>query len=76
MTAAAVTHQLTADEAHAICAVLNALEHIPVGALVAERGEVHVWPVGRELTLLEEVSAVRAFCSVTDARVRWYPVVS
>lgn len=73
---AVVAHQLTAPEAHAICAVLHAVEHINVEAHVAERGVVYVWPVGRELSTAEEVSALRAFNAVTDARVRWVPVVS
>lgn len=69
---AAVAHQLTADEAHAICAVLHAVEHIPVSVVIAEHGRVDIWPIGRELTTSEEVSTLRAFAAVTDSRIAWH----
>jgi hypothetical protein len=68
---AAVVHQLTEPEAHAICAVLAAVEHIPVDALIAESGLVDLWP-GRELSVLEEVTALRGFNAVSDSRLLWH----
>lgn len=76
LTHPAVLHTLSAAEAHAILTVLWSVEHIPVGAHLNERGYVAVWPVGRALTVAEEVRALRAFCAVTDAPVRWFPAVS
>lgn len=71
---AAVAHQLTAPEAHAICAVLNAVEHIPVDVRLAESGQVDIWPA-RALSVLEEVTTIRAVRAVTDARTNWHQVV-
>jgi hypothetical protein len=72
----AVMHAMTKPEAAAIRTVLWSVEHIPVGVHVDERGRVNVWPVGRELTTLEEVTALRAFASVTDSQLRWFPAVA
>lgn len=76
----AVVRELTAAEARAVCCVLHAVEHITVDAHVVSSAlagcvVVNVWPVGRELTTREEVSALRAFAAVTDSPIRWYPVV-
>ncbi len=67
----AVAHQLTAPEAHTICAALNADEHIPVTVLIDEHGQVDIWP-GRVLTVLEEVTTLRAVIAKTDARICWH----
>lgn len=64
----AVAHQLTAPEAHAICAVLNAVEHIPVDIRLAESGQVDVWPA-RVLSVAEQVTTIRAVNATTDARI-------
>ena len=68
----AVAHQLTAPEAHAICTVLAAVEHIPVTVEIADKsGQVDIWPA-RVLTVLEEVTAIRAVAATTDARICWH----
>lgn len=69
-------HALTAPEASAIRTVLWSVEHIPVDVHVDERGRVNVWPVGRELTTVEEVTALRAFAAVSDSELRWFGTVA
>jgi len=75
----AVAHPLTASEAHAVCVVLAAVEHIDVTAeLDLDKDDqahtVHIRP-GREVTTLEEVTALRAFAGVTDCRIVWHKAV-
>jgi hypothetical protein len=70
----AVLHALTEPEAAAICAVLRAVEHIPVEADCYADG-VHLHPC-REVTTAEEVSVLRAFAAVSDSRIFWDGAVS
>jgi hypothetical protein len=63
-------HPMTQVEADALCTALHAIEHLAVGAHVNVAGYVALYPVGRQATVLEEVTALRAFCAVTDAPVR------
>lgn len=74
MTAA--THTLTGASADAIRAALWSTEHIPFEVHVEPDGAIDLWPVGRELTTLEEVTVLRAYMGAGDMRVRWYPVVA
>lgn len=76
LTHPAIQRQLTQGEAHAVCAVLHAVSHVVVEAHVNEFGYVAVWPVGRALTVAQEVVVLRAFCAVTDLPVRWFPAVA
>lgn len=76
LTHPAIGHRLTASEAHAVCAVLHAVERIDVEAHVAELDVVYVWAVGEALPVAQEVTVLRAFCAVTDAVVRWVPAVA
>lgn len=69
-------HALSRDSAEAIRAAMWSTEHIPFGVCVELDGAVVLWPVGRELTTLEEVTVLRAYMGAGDARVRWYPVVA
>lgn len=64
-------HLLTEPEARAVCVILAAVEHIPVTAQLDKAKTVHITPV-RELTVLEEVTALRAFAAVTDGRLAWH----
>jgi hypothetical protein len=76
LSAHVIRHRLTDPEAHAICSVLHAVSHIDVGALVEEvDGVVSIRPIGHVLSILEEVSVLRAFCAVTDAPVFLVPEV-
>jgi hypothetical protein len=59
-----VVHELTDQEAHAICVVLRA-QHIPVTVAVVDR-TAHIHPC-REVSTYEEVTAMRAFFAVTDS---------
>lgn len=68
--------QITQPEADAIRKVLWSIERIPVGVCITRLGEVDVYPVGRELSTLEEVTALRAFAAVTDAPLYWCPGVA
>lgn len=70
------TIALTPASADAIRSSLWSTEHIPVDLHVEPDGAVDLWPVGRELTTYEEVTALRAICGATDAPVRWYPGVA
>lgn len=70
-----IAHPLTASEAAAVRTVLWSVEHIPVDVHVDQAGRVNLWPVGREVTTLEEVTALRAFAAVTDSPLRWFPAV-
>jgi hypothetical protein len=72
----AVAHQLTDLEAQVIRVVLWSTEHIPVDVHVDQDCRVNIWPIGRKLTVLEEVTALRAFASVSDAPLRWFPGVA
>lgn len=76
MAAAVLAHAMTPVEANAVRVVLWSTEHIPVDVHVDQDGRVNVWPVGRELTTLEEVTALRAFAAVSDAPLRWFPAVA
>lgn len=69
-----VGHRIAQAEAAAVCNVLRAVEHIPLTADVAFDGTVHIRPQ-RELSTADEVTALRAFAAVTDARLIWHGAV-
>ncbi len=60
---APVVHELTQQEAHAVCVVLRA-QHIPVTVAVVDH-TAHIHPC-REVSTCEEVTVLRAFFAVTD----------
>jgi hypothetical protein len=62
-------HELMPMEAHAICAVLHAVEHIDVTVDIDADYVAHVRPVGT-MSTFEEVTALRAVAALTD-RVVW-----
>lgn len=55
--------------------VLAAVEHIAVGAKTDRAGVTHVWPTAATLSTAEEVSALRAFASLSDSRLSWHAEV-
>ena len=59
----------------AVCKALGAVEHIGVGAAVDDLGRLHLWPTVRPLTTPEEVSALRAFASLSDSPLCWHAEV-
>lgn len=69
-----VGQPITQPVATVVCIVLRGVEHLPVTADVAFDGTVHLRAT-RPMTTLEEVTALRAFMSVTDAPLRWHPAV-
>lgn len=62
-----VAHRIAQPEAATVCRILRSVEHIPLTADVGFDGTVHLRPQ-RELSTAERVTTLRAFCSVTDAR--------
>jgi hypothetical protein len=70
-----VAKRIDQPTAATVCTVLRSVEHIPVTAAVAFDGSLHL-RAERTLSTWEEVTAMRAFCAVTDVRVRWHEAVA
>lgn len=66
-------HALSPAEAATICRCLDD-QHIPVQVTVDDAETVHLWPQ-RQVTTAEEVTALAAVLSETDARVAWHEAV-
>jgi hypothetical protein len=67
--------RITQPTASATCAVLAAVDHIHVSALVRKDGIVELHPIGHALSIVEEVFVLRAFGAVTDLAY-WYAEVA
>jgi hypothetical protein len=66
-TVGIVARPITALEANGIGVALAA-QHIPVAVSVDTHRVVHLWP-WHELAAADEVTALRAFVTVTDCRI-------
>lgn len=68
-----VEHELTDTEAAEITTAL-AQQGIHVAPVVDVYRVLHLWPAA-PVTTVQEVTALRAFAQVTDARIAWHQVV-
>lgn len=70
-----VGHRAAQIEATTVCTVLRAVWHIPLTADVEFGGAVNLRPQ-RALSTWEQVTVMRAFCSVTDSPPHLHGAVS
>lgn len=69
-----VAHELTDREASTITRAL-AKEGIRVEPVIDPFHVLHLWALV-ELTVRQEIAALRAFAKVTDARIAWHAAVA
>lgn len=68
-----VTRPLTGDAMHEI---VDALADAEIYVRARRGTTVHLWPTLRPLTTADEVTVLRAFAAVTDARLAWHGAVA